>query len=171
MGWDEASAGACGPGGLAGAIRGLSREVSALRRLSLLDADLEGGDVAQGVGEVFDRLRRVRRLGPVGASKVAHLLCPDLFVMWDYKIAKSYGFNPDRDGYFEFLEFLRKMQGLARGVVEQKARVLGCSVSEATRRLSEEHGGRTLAKLVDEYNWWKTYRSVVLGPQWREPSP
>jgi len=63
------------------------------------------------------------------------------------------------------------MQGLAREVVEQKARVLGCGVSEAAERLSEEHGGRTLAKLIDEYNWWKTYRSMVLGSDWREPSP
>jgi len=69
------------PGELAGAIRGLCREVSALRRLSLLDADLEGVEVARAVGEVFDRLRRVRNLGPTGASKVAHFLCPDLFVM------------------------------------------------------------------------------------------
>jgi len=156
------------PGELAGAIRGLSGEVSALRGLSLLDADLEGVKVARAVEEVFDRLRRVRNLGPTGASKVAHLLCPDLFVMWDRRIAESYGLRPEGRYY---LEFLKKMQGLAREVVEQKALTLGCSVSEAAKKLSEEHGGRTLAKLVDEYNWWKTYRSVVLGPQSREPSP
>jgi hypothetical protein len=41
-----------------------------------------------GVPEVFEDFERL--LGPVGASKALHLLCPKLFPLWDRAITKAY---------------------------------------------------------------------------------
>ena len=146
------------PSELARAIREVASEVSLLRGLDLLEVDLENEEVARAVKRVFGKLMEVRGIGSTGASKIGHLLCPNLLVMWDVEIAHCYGVDTNPEGY---LQFLKRTQELAREIVEQKARKLGCSTREAAKALSREHENRTLTKLIDEYDWWKIYKSFI----------
>lgn len=75
--------------------------------------------------------------------------------MWDSEIIRDYGARGTSNGY---LAFLRRAQSLVREVVKQKAEALGCGLEEAAV-LSEEHGGRALTKLVDEYNRWRAWKA------------
>ena len=50
---------------------------------------------------------KTRRVGPTATSKVLHLVNPDLFLIWDSKIRKTYGF---KDSGVEYVRFLASMQ-------------------------------------------------------------
>ena len=86
----------------------------------------------------------------VGASKILHVVNPDLFVMWDTAIIEKYGCGE----YILYTDFLRKMQVLAKQAV--------CEVMEQEESHSRETAiasltgcKRTLAKALDEYNFMK----------------
>lgn len=78
--------------------------------------------------DVFNQLKAIRGVQSTGASKVLHLLNPEIFVMWDKYIR---GKVDDGAGYFQFLlDCQQRFQGL--------------------RPTGEK---RTMAKCIDEYNY------------------
>jgi hypothetical protein len=79
---------------------------------------------------IYSRLSRIGGVEYTGASKVMHLLNPDLFVMWDTYTRDKYGFDKDANDYFNFL---KKMQ-------------------EIFKNIEWNMPNKTLAKAVDEYN-------------------
>lgn len=90
-------------------------------------------------------------------SKIIHLLNPELFVMCDTKIIRSYGFQPVADGY---LEFLASMNDLAKQLQPHLDRI-NEKAEELRKKSCEVYGEqicskKTLAKLIDENNWIKT---------------
>ncbi len=78
------------------------------------------------------------RKSPVAVSKALHLLAPAFFTLWDDRIARAY------DSYYKphpcdkYLSFSYKMQNLAQHI-----------------GLHASSGGKTLLKLIDEYNYAK----------------
>ena len=83
-------------------------------------------------------------MGDAAASKALYLLHPALFVMWDKEIRRS---APEGYG-----SYLRQMHRLARRLTDEAPaedveaylqELLGCE----TRK--------TLAKYLDEYNWFE----------------
>jgi hypothetical protein len=78
------------------------------------------------------------RGSPVGAAKALHLLAPSFFPLWDEKIARGYGcyYNVDAPG--QYIAFLRQTKEIAEE--------LASSVNVP---------GKTLIKLIDEYNFAK----------------
>ena len=77
---------------------------------------------------------------PVAVGKALHLLAPVFFPLWDYKIAKAYGCSYSSNPSAKYLLFLKQ----AKEMVEK----LQTSIdSKAT--------GKTLLKLIDEYNYAK----------------
>ncbi len=86
----------------------------------------------------------------VGASKILHILNPNLFVMWDTAIIREYGCG----NFIWYTDFLHKMQQLAKCAIEQvKANEQNHSDETAIASLT---GCRhTLAKALDEYNYVK----------------
>jgi hypothetical protein len=78
------------------------------------------------------------RASPVGVGKALHLLAPGFFPLWDEKIAQAYDCYYDDDAAGQYMTFLSKTKAMAE--------VLAPQVNV---------GGKTLLKLIDEYNYAK----------------
>jgi len=82
---------------------------------------------------IFQELSNIKGIQYTGASKLMHLTIPEVFVMWDAYIRKAWGLRYGKsDDYFNFL---KKMQEEFKDFKKSK--------------------NRTLAKLIDEYNYVK----------------
>jgi hypothetical protein len=94
----------------------------------------------------------VRNMGPAAASKALYLLQARLFVMWDKEISRS-----APDGYGSYLS---QMHGLARRLAEE------APTDDVEAHLQELLGyeeRKTLAKYLDEYNWFEAVGREQLG--------
>jgi hypothetical protein len=83
-------------------------------------------------------------LGDTAASKFLHVLLPYAFVMWDNTIKRL-----ARD----YEDFLTKMHRLARRLTDES----GLRPNDIEEHLASRVGDaapRTLAKYLDEYNWY-----------------
>lgn len=76
------------------------------------------------------------RGSPVSAAKALHLLAPAYFPLWDEKIAKGYNCYYNADAPGQYIAFLR---------------ITKCIAESVTVRVSMP--GKTLVKLIDEYNY------------------
>jgi hypothetical protein len=90
------------------------------------------------------RANGVNNMANAAASKALHLLQPRLFVMWDKEIRRS---APEGYG-----AYLLQMHSLARRLVEQ-------APADDVEAYLQAHLGyetrKTLAKYLDEYNWFE----------------
>jgi hypothetical protein len=77
---------------------------------------------------------------PVAVAKALHLLAPDFFPLWDYKIARAYGCAYSSNPAEKYHVFFRKSKDMAER--------LQSSVNPNSM-------GKTLLKLIDEYNYAK----------------
>ena len=94
----------------------------------------------RGVRDLFERMLDALQAGgrktPVGTAKGLHLLSPGFFPIWDAYIAPAYQCRYDRDPAGAYLKFCATTSDMARAMA-------------AYPRLD----GRTLVKLIDEYNY------------------
>jgi len=79
----------------------------------------------------FNLLTKIKGIQKTGASKVLHLLFPQIFIMWDSYIRNYYGFK--KGDAEDYLGFLKLMQEKFSNVKKYK--------------------GRSVAKLIDEHNY------------------
>jgi len=135
-----------------------------LQGKTLLDINLDEEETATLIKEAY-KSARVRRIGPTAISKILHLLNPELFVMWDEDIRREYGVRGSATGY---LKFLKKMKRELKEALKEEAKRTGESEREIAKRICRElpsknlgrgYDRKTLAKLIDEYNWWVVHRS------------
>lgn len=112
------------------------RSIFDLKESDRSDVEMLFGSFLDALGIMVDG--KIRR-SPVGTAKALHLLAPDFLPIWDEKIAIKYGCrysnNPEKK-YFKFC-------GLSKDTAEK---VRGYIVPPE---------GRTLLKLIDEYNYAK----------------
>lgn len=125
----------------------------------------------------FEALKpKERDVSPyVATSKALHLLAPSFFVPFDTAIAKKYGCNIDQPR--GFIQFQHYMAELACHVLDtfvaehggdhEMARAMICGSLYMERTGS--HYMKTLAKLLDEYNWIERLDKTVTN-QVRKPS-
>ena len=105
------------------------------------------------IGRNFEKLARCNQKKhneATGASKILHIINPDLFVMWDRRIVKHYGCGE----WIPYTNYLNKMQQLAKQAVAEvmdNEKDHSCETAIA----SLTGGKRTLAKALDEYNFMK----------------
>jgi hypothetical protein len=102
--------------------------------LGKLHDDLIGAMRANGVNNMAD----------AAASKALHLLQPRLFVMWDKEIRRS---SPEGYGVY-----LLQMHSLAGRLAEQAPAE---DVEAYLQELLGYETRKTLAKYLDEYNWFE----------------
>lgn len=81
---------------------------------------------------------------PVAVAKTLHLIAPGFFPLWDKEIAKAYGCDYTRRPAGQYLAFLGLAQAMARALQ---------TVSPPP--------GRTLLKLLDEFNYAKFTKQWV----------
>ncbi len=104
------------------------------------------------IADEFDAIRLCNpaRNQSTAASKVLHMINPQIFVMWDAAICKGHGVH-HREGRQYAYEFLPKMQRFAREAIRQCVLVERCPHEEAIARICT--CGHTMAKVLDEYNY------------------
>lgn len=78
------------------------------------------------------------RRTPVGVSKALHLLAPEFFPLWDEKIAKAYECYYSSDSPSKYMAFFVKTKTIAESLAPHV-----------------KLDGKTLLKLIDEYNYAK----------------
>jgi hypothetical protein len=129
----------------------LGDHAAALEKLAPLTiSDARVPNRAEQLGELHDGLilhmqsGGVRNMGPAAASKALYLLQPRLFVMWDKEISRS-----APEGYGSYLV---QMNALAGRLADE-------APTTDVEAFLEKHLGykarKTLAKYLDEYNWFE----------------
>jgi hypothetical protein len=129
----------------------LQGHVAALEDLEgLTISDPRVPEHTEELGNLHDDLIREMRANGVpnmadaAASKALHLLQPRLFVMWDKEIRRS---APEGYG-----AYLLQMHGIARRLAEQAPAE---DVEAYLQELLCYETRKTLAKYLDEYNWFE----------------
>ena len=126
-----------------------------LESKSILTVNMCDDATRSMIGCIFDKVAKPhngKRNEATGASKILHMIYPELFVMWDGVIRGGYGFGGKYEGE-QCVDFLRRMQRLAKYAISQIEKKCGVSRDKAIARLQCD--GHTLAKALDEYNYVK----------------
>jgi hypothetical protein len=125
----------------------LQGKLEPLRQKNLLSEDINS--LKNLIVELYDDIRKTsflskrgkrKEVGPTATSKVLHLACPDLFVMWDSAIREGYKkYDGNGVDYFEFLCAMKE-------IAETDA--LKSTIMDLQRKYSER-----VTRLLDQYNW------------------
>ena len=136
------------PAALESWLRAHAADLENVRPVTISDPRLP--DYAKELGALHDgliahmRANGVNNMADAAASKALYLLNPKLFVMWDKEIRRS---APDGYG-----AYLLQMHELALRVAEE------APAEDVEAHLQERLGyetKKTLAKYLDEYNWFE----------------
>ena len=150
---------------LAKQLRNSKESFQKLQGKSLLDLNLDDEEIEDAIKKAYNSAK-VKYIGATAISKILHLLNPELFVMWDDDIRKKYKVAGNAAGYLEFLKIVKKE---IEEAIEEEATRRGCSKKEIADRickelpsnkLGPEYSRKTLAKLIDEYNWWRVHYGI-----------
>lgn len=144
----------------------IKEDLQSLSGAKLIDIDLASNKTAikncyqamVGIGHGFSH---------TAASKLLHMISPELFVMWDGPMRegyrKHYDITADAAGYFNFM---KKMQeGLQKVSQSFLVAYEGCPAGFLSKKL-EINPPKTLVKHLDEYNWITITKEVNLPPTW-----
>lgn len=138
-------------------IRENADRLEALAHLTIVDAEVLYR--LEEIQAIYDSLweaarAKIRTWGPAANAKTLHMLIPGLFVMWDKNIV------PFADDY---ADFMAEMHRLAVRMIETSPYA---SAEELEQRMQEHLGyavTKTLAKYLDEFNWYKMVGSKRVG--------
>lgn len=89
-------------------------------------------------------------VGPIGAAKTLHLICPDFFPLWDNPIANA--FRSEREGEkdkkfsaADYFKFMKDMQAFA---IKYQVVLNGLATQYKKGKL----------RILDEFFWWMSQR-------------
>jgi hypothetical protein len=141
-------------------FRGIYAEVSStlqeLKNERIEDTSFTG-ELKIRVRDVFDKVGNctlIDRYESTDASKILHTILPNFFVMWDDKIKEGVIQGRDNGAAYAFY-FLPKMQLELREAIETCMEERKLDRIDAIKYICEKCDGKTLAKLVDEYDYVK----------------
>jgi len=122
-------------------------------------------DHAEILHSIFDEFCEIgHRFRWVAASKTLHQMLPELFVMWDNPICEKMGFDLNARSYVHgFLPLMQKEANEAiRTCMEDQHLTRDVAIPFIIERCRIICGyDKTLAKLVDEYNWIKYTKGLL----------
>jgi hypothetical protein len=136
------------PGALESWLRAHTTDLKEVESLTISDPRLP--DHAGELGALHDgliahmRANAVSNMADAAASKALYLLNPGLFVMWDKEIRRS-----APEGYGSYLAAMHRLA--LRLAVQAPAE----DVETYLQELLGYESRRTLAKYLDEYNWFE----------------
>jgi hypothetical protein len=140
-------------------LRSLENEFRMLRGRKFLTINLNDATIAAAIKEIYSRLDPIPYLGsPTTISKILHLLNPEIFVMWDNSIVEKFHrmnhcINYTSEGYLEFLKVAQKE---IKEALDERQKETGKSLDEIEQEICLRYKSKTLARIVDEYNWMTT---------------
>jgi len=126
----------------------------------LWDLDLDktlqvGNDFVKTSDAIYYVFKIFRDIGyhlrETAASKLVHMIGPNLFIMWDRKIAKAYNVSRTATGYT--YEFLPIMKEKTNQVINSYMDDFNTNREETIFKLNSYRPHKTLVKLLDEFNW------------------
>jgi hypothetical protein len=97
-------------------------------------------DYKKDINKIFTTLYKIKGIQSTGTSKIMHLACPNVFVMWDSFIKKRYGFK--RGDAKDYLDFLKVMQ-------------------DEFKDIKWTNKSITFAKAIDQYNYCRFTQSEL----------
>ena len=121
----------------------------------------DGETVASAIAKAFGAIATCgRRNESTGASKILHTLQPDLFVMWDMRIAGGYGLCKDatqqRPNGHEYAHvFLPRLKYEADEAIATYLAESPVATEDPAAQITSLAGAPTFPKLLDEYNYMK----------------
>jgi predicted transcriptional regulator len=130
-------------------LKDINEKIEPLRSKDLFSVKLD--EIKKLVIELFDEIRKTKfesekgdqkEVGSTAASKVLHLTCPKLFIMWDSAIRGEYKKN-NGDGK-DFFEFLSEMKNT------------GKELEDTINDLQQKYKNLT-TRIIDQYNWMSTH--------------
>jgi hypothetical protein len=141
--------------GLGEALRKSEKEFGKLRNESFISINFSEEAVSNPIETIYEKMKTFPYLGGATAiSKILHLLNPEIFVIWDTSIRKKYekknpliGHTPE--GYLEFLKTTQKEILEALNDCHEET---GKGLAEIEQEIRSKYQ-KTMAKLVDEYNY------------------
>lgn len=101
----------------------------------------------------FATINEAGRYESTDASKIAHVILPDLFVMWDRKIREGIMGDPNlfyAENYV--MKFLPQMKLELHNLIESCA-ATNLNEMETIKTIEDICGGNTVTKLIDQYNY------------------
>lgn len=135
-------------------IESLKGHILALQEVRLENVNFQEKLQDLTVGDTILHLfSQLRFLGPTGASKVLHLLLPNLIVLWDTQIREDYQVDSGADSFLQFQKMMKQLLDYAITDYMNKHNVGKENAIQGI--LTTRYGIKTKspAKLLDEYNW------------------
>jgi hypothetical protein len=130
--------------------------IKSLSTETIEDADLDDPVLRRKVRYIFDRIADcagIRRYESTDTSTILHTILPKLFIIWDNTIKKGVKVQSRGANYSGV--FLLKMQRELNEAIKTCMRENRINRQAAISFIETQCGGKTLAKLADEYNYLK----------------
>ena len=145
----------------------LTPHFALLRAQTLESCNLDQQTLRDAIITIYVELTKTYGFADTGASKIMHVMNDGLFVMWDKAIREYFpqkGKLPS--GGESYLQFLKKMQEETIQVSDDYRRLgfLGKPSQFISQKLNYPFT-KTLAKLVDEFNWVKFTKKLPIPPK------
>ena len=107
------------------------------------------------VGDAYEKLIRVRYIGPTAAAKILFAIRPKSLMPWDEPIRNELQYNETSQSYINFLRYAQaKIQE-----VGELCRKYGFELIDLPKKLGRANS--TIPKLIDEYLW------VTITNKWK----
>ena len=95
------------------------------------------------ISDIFNRLSSVGSILYTGASKIMHLRNPKVFVMWDVKIRRRYGYRINEKDGNAYVDFIKKIQSSFSAIFPEINIILS----------KDKRKNKTITKAIDEFNY------------------
>jgi hypothetical protein len=127
------------------------------------------------VEKCFECVKGVNGLGPTATAKILHILCPNLFVMWDGRILRCYSKVDNRidgsgTGYAVFLEYAQRVAKQVTASFATYRPTPPPEDGDTPEAYLSRHLGSgastTMAKFIDEYHWVTITKDTIVPPKW-----
>ncbi|WMT53781.1 hypothetical protein [Ferroplasma acidiphilum] len=133
---------------------------------TLTKANLNDNEVRESIIELYNNLCEIHGIEDTSASMILHILKPDLFVMWNKSIREHYIGNAKKTKVpGEYIMFLRKIQEIAICLESQNSNIprdISPEINDSTENFVGD--GKTITKLIDEYNWIVYKKKITVPP-------
>jgi hypothetical protein len=142
-------------GRLTKTLRDSEPEFSALRGKTLLSDFEADPQIPEAIAKIYESVDDIPYIGgATGTSKILHLINPEIFVMWDQDILDRFHqidkkVQATARGYLRFLE---KCKNELEEAMTDRVMSSGKESNEILNDLRSKYNGKTIAKLIDEYN-------------------
>ncbi|MCK4583145.1 hypothetical protein KAU18_07505 [Candidatus Bathyarchaeota archaeon] len=127
-----------------------------LKDESFFTIDLSNEKNVSNIKIVFNSMANCNYEGrheSTDASKIIHAINPSLFVMWDSKIRKGIMGSANNQYVNYYISFLKKMKNEIQELIATCTESSDYSEEESLKIIEELCDGKTIAKLIDEYNY------------------